>query len=102
MIDAVMPCTICGAPMGKCDCWANCPCGWAFQKGGACRNPRHQVEDTAAQLAGHAAAMVLGRVRDRHATDRLESAIIKEFSAIMVEWMMADFEERQRMEADPK
>lgn len=40
-IDAVMRCTVCGAPMGMCDCWTRCPCGWSFEKGTTCRNPAH-------------------------------------------------------------
>lgn len=34
-----MRCTLCDAPMGKCDCWTKCSCGWSFEKGTACRNP---------------------------------------------------------------
>lgn len=35
-------CTVCGASMGKCDCWTKCPergCKWSYRKGGKCRNP---------------------------------------------------------------
>ena len=24
-----MRCVKCNAPMGKCDCWTPCPCGWS-------------------------------------------------------------------------
>lgn len=35
-----MRCTICKAQMGKCDCWIECSCGWSYEKGTSCRNPK--------------------------------------------------------------
>ncbi len=37
---ANMRCTKCAAPMGDCDCWEQCSCGWTAEKGMPCRNPR--------------------------------------------------------------
>lgn len=38
-------CTKCGAKMGACDCWQKCTkCGWSYEKGKKCRNPRHKTE----------------------------------------------------------
>lgn len=42
LIDSVMKCGKCGAPMGKCDCWTKCKCGWSYEKGGKCNNPIHK------------------------------------------------------------
>jgi len=39
MIDSVMKCSLCEAPMGTCDCWTHCSCGWWAKTGYACRNP---------------------------------------------------------------
>jgi hypothetical protein len=42
-MDAVIKCTLCGAGMGKCKCWAQCECGWFYQTdGGPCCNPVHR------------------------------------------------------------
>jgi len=40
MVDAVMRCVKCDAPMGTCDCWTRCSCGWFAEKGKPCRNPK--------------------------------------------------------------
>lgn len=42
MIDSVMKCVNCGAKMGTCDCWANCSCGWLYERLGECGNPIHK------------------------------------------------------------
>ena len=42
-VDSVMKCTVCGAPMGKCDCWTKCSCGWSYRKGSYCTNPIHHA-----------------------------------------------------------
>jgi hypothetical protein len=36
---ADMKCTLCDKPMGTCDCWTKCSCGWSYEKGTECRNP---------------------------------------------------------------
>ena len=36
---ANLKCTVCRAPMGGCDCWSECECGWRFLRGEACHNP---------------------------------------------------------------
>ena len=43
---AGLGCTICGKPFGTCDCWTSCECGWSFEKGTKCRNPKHEIPDT--------------------------------------------------------
>lgn len=44
LIDSAMKCTRCGVPMGFCDCWTQCECGWSFSKcDGVCRNPVHRL-----------------------------------------------------------
>ncbi len=36
-----MKCTLCGVNMKiGCDCWTKCSCGWSFEKGTKCRNPK--------------------------------------------------------------
>lgn len=35
-------CLKCGEPIGKCDCWQKCACGWSYEKGKKCRNPIHR------------------------------------------------------------
>ena len=45
MIYSVAKCTVCGAAMGRCDCWTKCKCGWLYEKGTQCSNPAH--DDTA-------------------------------------------------------
>jgi hypothetical protein len=41
MIDSAnLVCTKCGAKAGLCDCWENCSCGYAAEKGKPCSNPR--------------------------------------------------------------
>jgi hypothetical protein len=37
---ADMRCTICNAPAGSCACWTRCTCGWSYETGKACRNPK--------------------------------------------------------------
>jgi hypothetical protein len=38
---ADLRCTICDAPKSVgCDCWTKCHCGWSFQAGTECRNPK--------------------------------------------------------------
>jgi hypothetical protein len=32
-------CSICRAPMGTCDCWELCTCGYMARKGESCNNP---------------------------------------------------------------
>lgn len=39
LIDAGMKCLLCGAAMGRCDCWEKCSCGYSARKGEPCRNP---------------------------------------------------------------
>ena len=60
LIDSHMRCTVCDAPMGGCDCWTRCSCGWSFEKGEACRNPIHAAEQAAEEraraIAGNIAA----------------------------------------------
>lgn len=41
MILGTVKCTLCGAGYGKCDCWTKCQCGWLFETGTTCRNPKH-------------------------------------------------------------
>ena len=36
---ADMKCTLCEKPIGTCDYWTQCDCGWSFEKGTQCRNP---------------------------------------------------------------
>lgn len=43
LIDSGMRCTLCNAPMGQCDCWQKCSCGWSHEKGTTCRNPKCTV-----------------------------------------------------------
>lgn len=38
-------CTVCAAPMGECDCWVECSCGWTYGKHSQCRNPDHLEAD---------------------------------------------------------
>ena len=41
MINATVVCTVCSAPMGKCDCWTKCTtpgCTWSYRKGEFCQN----------------------------------------------------------------
>jgi len=38
---ADLRCTVCDAPMGACDCWQKCHCGWSYRKNGSCENPAH-------------------------------------------------------------
>jgi len=33
-------CTLCNAKMGGCDCWIKCDCGWHYEKGTECNNPK--------------------------------------------------------------
>lgn len=40
MIGNIVKCVKCGASMGQCDCWTKCVCGWSFEKGGKCNNPK--------------------------------------------------------------
>lgn len=40
----VFKCVKCGAKMGQCDCWTKCECGWSYEKGKKCRNPKHKIE----------------------------------------------------------
>ena len=41
LLDAVdFRCTKCNAPMGACDCWERCSCGWMAEKGTPCGNPK--------------------------------------------------------------
>ncbi|KMS64150.1 hypothetical protein [Sphingobium baderi] len=40
---SMLKCTICGSQAGTWDCWAKCRCGWSFEKGTACRNPKHRT-----------------------------------------------------------
>ncbi len=42
-------CTICDAPMGTCDCWTPCECGWQFRTGQTCNNPVHRPEFAASE-----------------------------------------------------
>ena len=35
-------CTICGKSPQVCDCWTKCYCGWSYEKGRSCRNPKHE------------------------------------------------------------
>jgi len=35
-------CVKCGAKYGQCDCWTECNCGWLYEKGTKCNNPKHQ------------------------------------------------------------
>lgn len=39
LIDATMRCVKCNAPMGHCDCWERCSCGWSTERGQPCGNP---------------------------------------------------------------
>lgn len=60
LIDAAcMKCAKCGARMGTCDCWEECPCGWTTEKGGQCGNPVHHVE----RLGEEVAANVISHMR---------------------------------------
>lgn len=36
---SMLRCTLC-EKAGGCDCWTKCPCGWTFEKGTKCRNPK--------------------------------------------------------------
>lgn len=36
-------CVVCAAPMGECDCWHECECGWFYADGSECRNPVHSA-----------------------------------------------------------
>ena len=57
MIDAArMKCAKCGTPMGGCDCWTRCRCGWAYEKGGECDNPDHSIEHMGEEIANAVAA----------------------------------------------
>lgn len=40
-----MLCTLCNAPMGKCECWTKCSCGWTYERGTECRNPDCTAHD---------------------------------------------------------
>lgn len=44
-------CTVCNAPMGTCDCWTACACGWFYGKGSECRNPVHGEAVSTAYVA---------------------------------------------------
>ena len=41
---AEMKCTICKEPAGACDCWVKCPCGWLYERGENCNNPKHKEQ----------------------------------------------------------
>jgi hypothetical protein len=45
LIDSVARCTICGAPYGQCDCWVKCKCGYLYEKGTKCKNPKCNVKE---------------------------------------------------------
>lgn len=47
-------CAICKAKAGMCDCWQDCPCGWAFQKGHHCNNPKCIVQRPSRPKAANA------------------------------------------------
>ncbi len=47
-------CLICGAPMGKCDCWEACSCGWTARKGKPCGNPNTTRCSTKVKYGGTA------------------------------------------------
>lgn len=49
MVDACVGCVKCGAKYGKCECWTKCECGWLFEKGGKCRNPKHNNQNAPTQ-----------------------------------------------------
>ena len=37
--DSIFKCGLCGAAMGKCNCWEKCSCGWTARRGQPCNNP---------------------------------------------------------------
>lgn len=50
MLDKVkFKCFLCGAPMGGCDCWTPCKCGWTYEKGTECRNPKCSAKTSAGE-----------------------------------------------------
>jgi pyocin large subunit-like protein len=51
-------CMVCRSPMGTCDCWTKCACGWLFEKDTKCRNPIHGGNKT-----GILRAVALGKGR---------------------------------------
>lgn len=51
---SMLKCTICGSAAGTCDCWTKCPCGWSFEKGTACRNPKHNPASYIAAIISRA------------------------------------------------
>ena len=53
-----MKCTKCGQPFG-CACWEKCECGWSFEAGKTCRNPKHVIVDASEKLAASIATDVI-------------------------------------------
>jgi triphosphoribosyl-dephospho-CoA synthetase len=54
-------CTVCGQPMGACDCWIKCECGISNQKGDECRN---QVWHVSKRFAEELAEEVVSDMAD--------------------------------------
>lgn len=84
LLDQVkMRCTRCNAPAGSCSCWTKCRCGWLFETGAACRNPRHVGE----AVAGDVAATVLSRLEGRRVGKGLKDAIETAVYDAVLAWM---------------
>lgn len=43
MVTNVVGCVKCGAKYGECDCWTKCYCGWLYETGKKCNNPKHEI-----------------------------------------------------------